>query len=236
MNVAETSDYYGEDMSEDSLEAFIAKCVLPKHWDAATEQYGRKWFGYRFLSPGKCLHLFADRYRRAYAGAKGRGLGRGSLSRIFTNPNFIRMADERHISSLWHAMAHADDIGVPYDFYCTTVFEIADREGWDNVPMPNQIYHERMIWRVKQAWLERLQSGTLVRTSDPYYALANFHQHPWQIEYQDWLLNQALSRPNPKFALAKILFEEPQVLPSRAARTIGVERVVEAKRNATVQT
>lgn len=236
MNVAETSDYYGQEMSEDSLEAFIANCVPPKHWDAATEQYDRKWFGYRFLSPGKCLHLFSDRYRRAFAGAKGRGLGRGNLTRIFTNPNFIRMVDKRYVTSLWHAMAHADDIGVPYDFYCSTIFEFADREGWERLPLPNQMYHSNMVWRVKQAWLERLQSGTLVRTTDPYYALVNFHQHPWQVEYQDWLLNQALSRPNPKFALAKILFEEPQVLPSRAARTIGLERVVEAKRNATVQT
>lgn len=230
MNVAETSEYYGEHMSDDSLEAFVAQCVHPKHWDAATEQYGRKWFGYRFLTPGRCLHLFADRYSRAYKAANGRGRTVSSRSHIFTSANFIRMVDKKYVPGLWHAMAYADDIGVPYDFYCTTVFNIADREGWKRMPLPNQIYHTRMVWQVKQAWEERLSSGVLVRTSDPYYALANCKGHKWQIEYQTWLLDQAMKRPNPKYALAKILFEEPQVLPSRAARIIGIDRVVEARK------
>lgn len=231
MNVSETSDYYGETLSDDALEAFIAQCINPKHWDAATDQYDRKWYGYRFLSPGRSLHLFADRYRRAYMGAKGRG--RGYRAGNYTASNFIRMAEPRNVACLWHAMAHADDMGVPYDFFCSTVFEVADREGWAKMPMPNQIYQDRMLWSVKTAWDERLLSGTLIRTLNPYYALAHYQKHAWQDQYQDWLLAQAMKRPNPKYALAKIMFEEPQVLPSRAAKVIGVERVIEAKRNAT---
>lgn len=228
-SIAHLKGFYGSTMAPETLDAFLARSVKVPDWGVISELYDSKWFGYRFMTPGQTLYMFADRYRRAYTGVIGRSTRRHIKYSTLTAANLITRVNKGQVTGLWKAMCFADAFGIPYDFYCSTVMEMADREGWDSLPQPSQIYHTRFIWQIKQKWEERLKSGTLIRTEAPQYFLSNYEGNAWQDEYMKWLLDQALERPNPKFALAKIMFEEPQVKPSFAANFIDLERITDAR-------
>lgn len=228
--------YYGCEFQPQTLDTFLARNVNPRDWEVIPELYNLKWFGYRFLTPGQCLFLFADRFRQEYGSVKGRPHLKHFKQFGYQRQNMVTRLNRQQLTCLFNAMCYCDSIGIPYDFYCKTVFEHTERQGWDFLPGPHQIYHTSFLIHVSEAWNERLTTGMLIRTKDPYYFLNNYDGHPWQDEYMKWLLDQALERPNPKYALAKIMFEEPQVKPSFAAQFLDVERIKEARRAATIPT
>ena len=235
-NLEYLGGFYGSGFQPQTTDAFLARNIKPQDWEVIPDLYHTKWFGYRFLTPGQCLFLFADRYRQAY----GSVLGRPHLKKFkgtgFQRQDMLTRGSKSHVGSLFRAMCFCDTLGIPYDFYCSKVMEHTERLGWTNLPTPNQIQHTSFIIHVQQEWKERLKLGTLIRTQDPYYFLNNYHGHAWQDEYQKWLLDQALERPNPKNALAKIMFEEPQVKPSFAAKFVDIERIKQARKVATIPT
>ncbi|MCR9222916.1 MAG: hypothetical protein NXH70_02505 [Hyphomonas sp.] len=228
--------FYGSEFQPQILDAFLARNINPRDWQVIPELYNHKWFGYRFLTPGQCLYLFADRFRQEYSSVRGRPKLKNFKQFGYQRQNMITQLNKLVVAQMFNAMCYCDTVGIPYDFYCKTVFERTERLGWSHLPGPNQIYHTSFLWHVKEAWEERLTSGLLVRTKDPYYFLNNYHGHAWQDEYMKWLIDQAMSRPNPKYALAKIMFEEPQVKPSFAAQHISLEHIKEARRVANIPT
>lgn len=228
--------YYGSGFQPQTLDTFLARNVNPRDWEVIPELYNHKWFGYRFLTPGQCLYLFADRFRQAYGSVKGRP---GLIYRRnsgYQRQNMITQLSKRQVTCFFNAMSYCDSLGIPYDFYCKTVFELTERQGWSYLPGPQQIYHTSFLIHVSEAWNERISVGMLVRTQDPYYYLNNYDGHPWQDEYMKWLIDQSMTRPNPKYALAKIMFEEPQVKPSFAAKHVDIEQIKEARRVAIIPT
>lgn len=222
--------FYGAHKAPSTLDAFVARNIKVKDWEPVSDLYNCKWFGYRFLTPGQCLFLFADRYRRAYDGARGRPAYRHIPYKKFSKANVLSLVTKNHVSAMWNAMAFADTLSMPYDFYCKTVIERCERLGYKALPTPAQIYSTEHMWHAKEVWDERLQGGTLIRTASPHYSLTNYDGHAWQDEYMKWLIDQAMERPNPKYALAKIMFEEPQVKPSFAAKHIDLHLIQEAQR------
>jgi hypothetical protein len=223
--------FYGDHFPADSLDAFVARTVKPKDWSVIADLYEKKWYGYRFISPGASLFLFADRYRKAYREVATRMLGRVHMPKWLNedalHPESKHPMSASDISCMWIAMCMADELGIPYDFYCATALAYAHDRGWKYLPKPRQLYSDKMIWEIGEKWKERLASR-ITRTEDPHYSLANYDKHPWQHAYMDFLIKQAMDRDNPNFALASIMFKEPQVLPSYAATKVGVERVKEA--------
>ena len=126
-------------------------------------------------------------------------------------------------------MCIADDNGIPYDFYCKHALEFGDRAGWAKLPTPTQLYSVNMIFAIKEAWKERLGSGVLVTTQNPAYHVDNYEAHPWQNQYQKWLMDQAMRRPNPKYALVKCVVNEPQIIESYVRVRLGADRLEEIK-------
>lgn len=223
--------FFGDHLSPEALDAFLARLVKPEDWSAVSALYDRKWFGYRFMSPGACLFLFADRYRKAYRSIATRLLAKKRLPRFTQedalHPNAKHPLAPADITGLWKAMCIADDAGIPYDVYCTEALEYAHKCGWTYLPRPTQLYSDKIVIAVIEAW--RAKAGDRIhRTADPHYALKNFCDHQWQRDYMDFLIASAMRRENPKFALAAIMFKEPQVKPSYAAAKVGVDLVKEA--------
>lgn len=233
--------FFGSHLSPDSLDAYVARVAKPHDWKLIGTLYERKWFGYRFISPGAGLFVFADRYRTAYKEISGRLLAR-KRTPTFTNedalhPNSRTPMKPADVCGLWMAVCIADDLGIPYDFYCRTAMEIAHRWGWQYLPRPTQMYGDRLVAEIDLAWKLSL-TDRLPRTTSPHYSLKNYCQHPWQHAYMDFLIAAAMARPNPRFALVNVMFDDnPQVLPSYAAKKIGLDLVREvssyAKKRAT---
>lgn len=223
--------FYGDHLSPEALDAFLARIVKPEDWSSVSGLYDRKWFGYRFVSPGASLFLFADRYRKAYRTISARLLARKRLPRFTQedslHPNSRNPLSPADLSGLWNAMCIADDAGIPYDVYCTEALEYAHKCGWKYLPRPTQLYTDKIVIAVTEAWRSK-SADRIHRTADPHYTVKNFCDHPWQLAYMDFLIASAMKRENPKFAMAAIMFKEPQVLPSYAAKKVGVGLVKEA--------
>ena len=224
-------EFYGQTLPVAALDAFVVRAIDQKNWDVAADGYETKWFGYRTLTPGQCLFVFADRYRRALTSVKGRGRGSFALAQ-FKRHNVLTSVSKRYLTGFWSAMAIADSFGIPYDFYCKAAIEYGERKGWRRLPSPTQIYNVDMTFAIKAAWQKRLESGVMVTTANPAFSVAEYEGDPWQDKYMAWLIDQALSRPNPKYSLVKVIFTEPQVTERYARDRLGDDRFEELKKAA----
>ena len=232
-NLEYLGGFYGESLEPASREALLMRHVPTTRWDVLSELYGKKWYGYRFIDPATCLWIFADRFRKASLNTYGRGYTRPVHSHnLFTKNapthrqirmvNMITQIGRQHVSALFTAMCIADDLGIPYDFYCRHACEFYNR-AFKALAMPNKLVTDRVVVEVAEAWQKRLKDGVLLTTADPYYALARFENHPWQVAYQDFLLDQIGERINPKYGIAQVCFKNPQVKPSYAAKRFSID-------------
>jgi len=60
---------------------------------------------------------------------------------------------------------------------------------------------------------------------DPNYLLENYVEHPWQNDFQDWLMGYINHRPRPEIPLAHYLSVEPMLDLDRAREWFGEPRV-----------
>jgi hypothetical protein len=221
-------NYYGANLPPDALEAFVARQVDSKNWHVTSEQYDKKWFGYRTQTPGQCLFRFAEHYRRALGSVRGRGTVSYGMVR-FTQTNALMTLSRRFVTGFWTAMCIADEYGIPYELYCVEALKYGDRLGWKKLPSPTQIYGTNMVYAIKDAWEAKLRDGVMIQTDNPAFSVSEYTGDPWQDEYMKWLIDQALHRANPKFALVKCIFAKPQVTEAYAVERLGRERYEEIK-------
>lgn len=223
-------DFYGNAKTASELDAVIAAYVKPLDFQVFAEQAEKRWFGYRDLHPGTALFLFMDRYTKSFQRFKRRDFGY-NFRPTSTKPFKYFEMEPGVIKSFWSAMALADEFCLPYDFYCDFMFRRAEREGWPRPPRPNQIYASRLVVACK-AEFETLCRDSFVKTRHPFYSKAQYIGHPWQEEYQDFLLASVSARSNPAMALVDVMIRDPQVTPQNASRVLGVQTVKDALYNA----
>ena len=130
-------EYYGTHFKPSMLDAIVARFVPPADMTVYADLVGKKWFGYRHLSPGQSLFLFIDRFSTEFKAAIHKNWGRiirsdasGKINVWNRHPNYIhphkwKEFPKGYMRAFWNAMAHADDAGIPYDFYCKAVIEVA---------------------------------------------------------------------------------------------------------------
>ena len=217
-------DFYGSHLRAVTLDATVLARVKPHNWGDVSTGYETKWYGYRYLSPGQSLFLFADRYRKAVAKVRRdhavSGIG-------LTSVTALAEVSDAQFTGYWTAMNMADVFGIPYDFFCESQINFASRMGHKYMPTPQKMFTDSALYAVKQEW-DKQKVERFIRTEDPHYTVSK-HAGPWQDDYQDYLLNLVEARHSKARALASVVYEKPQVLPSKAAERLGVEVVKEAK-------
>lgn len=217
-------EFYGSNFRPVTLDAFVATRIKKSDLGDIASLYETKWFGYRYLSPGQSLFLFADRYRKSIAKVRRedslRGIG-------MTAANALSTISDNHLTGFWRAMCFADAFGIPYDFFCETQVNSAMRRGLKHPPTPMKMYSDEAIWHVKTEW-EKTRCELFTRTEDPHYTLSE-HEDDWQVQYQEYLLDIIEGRTGKAHALASVIYRKPQVRPSRAAARFGIEAVKDAR-------
>lgn len=244
-NIAEPhlGDYYLDDMSDRQLDGLLAFALNKSDLETARSLFSSKWWDYRFVHPGRCYMLFAHLYGEAveqwrtmfgvnvYAKLKSVGHPiwrteyekRGNVesrAKPVLRPQAFR-------TGIWRAMCFADAHGIPYDRFIQLCFEFAFENQWQHLPLPTALYGTWMISAVLERWEE--EKRNLIRLpKDPRFMASGYTGHPYQDEFQEWLLNLIAARPNPNLPLVQYLARERYLLLSKAVEKFGKERVKEA--------
>lgn len=229
-------EFYGTNLKPSALDAVVARFVPPSDFSLYPELIGRKWFGYRNLSPGQSLFLFMNRFSKEFKDAATRNWGRiyrkdsqGNIKAwqrapLYTKPHKWREFKKGTVRAFWNAMCHADDAGIPYDFYCRTVIEIAAEQGWEHAPGPNQLYHARVASEVKERWESHTRDMT-VYTDHPFFKNTAYCAHDWQKQYADYLIKCIRHRASTTSALYNAMIQNQALPAPLAAKEFGVDSV-----------
>lgn len=200
--------------------------------------YQLKWFDYCFLSPAKATKLFADSYIKAYREAWARHFDRDESARrrgLFKVPSFSApdpSSKERQLlTSLWRARQFADELGVPYDFFCRSAFQFWLDQGPTRLPQPNQLYsaqwRERIAAAVTSTWEERRNSMEMYAKARQFLAAAK-RDTAAQKRYVQWVvdtLRRKHGHPHQiAWAISRNILTEVEALDA-----FGAERIESAR-------
>jgi hypothetical protein len=226
-SIEHLGDFVGAGRSNARVEAFLMGQLAPADMELAAGLYEKRWFDYRFVPLGTSLSYFIHQYHLAYREIVRRFRGK---RRMYQAGPLVDLP-KAHVTGFWRAMCYADEFGLPYDFFILAVMEWADRRGWHHIPLPANLYDDRAVIEVTEKWSQRLQDRFITATA-PEYDLVNYVGHPAQDAYHGYLIQQVRARHVPRFALATVLFERPQLPMQLALDSFGAEMVREAKRTA----
>jgi len=180
-----------------------------------------KWFDYRHLHPTKASILYAQEYLSAYRqGMQTRiDFNRGQYMRPFKG-NFeesLFNISKRDYLGLWKGRQAADEMGIPYDFYCSAAITWAEENCWRYLPRPTQMYSTAMKHAIGDRWEDELEARTILPKRD---ATA----HPDFISYLERQVNR---REHKTFLLHRLIFQD-KVLPDSLARERFGDQCIDA--------
>ncbi len=178
----------------------MQRYIKAKYIKIERELYRTKWFDYRYLDPVQATMLYAAYYEPIYAEQVQRHatteeaqyrkpITLEKLMREIVKPEPTPVA-KSNFSSLFRGRAVADALGMPYDFFLRTSFEVRMR-AWQNsrLPRPQQLYNENFIPRVIEEW-EKHKDQVRLHAKHPAYQAGHFEGTAFQNDYREFLLEQ----------------------------------------------
>jgi hypothetical protein len=161
--------------------------------------YNTKWYDYRRLHPTVATYYFVHCYGGAYRDAIRKAFdARGADYRKGATGDFL---DKGERNTFWKLRQIADGFGMPYrPFLRAAIDYYLDQTGWTHVPRPCHLLAPAPLDAAHAAWQEDCKNR-LQLPADPFFTVEGFIDHPYQVECEAWLIENALSRHNPKFAL-----------------------------------
>jgi hypothetical protein len=220
--------FFGQHMSAAELDAEFLSRLEPSRFANIAELQTTTWYGYRFMHPGLRVFLFTHFYQKAYRKC-AKMLGRRWISPPFMKANPFADSTKAQISGLVMATFTADAHGIPYEFWCDHMMEFALRGEIKHPLQPPQMYNTRYINYVLDKWKERNEAGIYIARA-PQYNVENYVGHPWQDDYQDYLLEIIASKGNKAFWLSRLMHTVPQIHPDKATARFGADVVADAIR------
>jgi hypothetical protein len=198
-----------------------------------------KWFDYCFMSPTRATKLFADCYVDAYraAWAKNFDVAESQSRRgLFKTPSFANprpTAKERRVlTGLWKARQFADELGVPYDFFCRTAFRFVLDAGMKRLPQPNQLYsarwRDRLAEAIRLSWDEQRAANTIFPRL-PQFRLEADRGASAQARHIRWCVDLLKFKHGAPYQIAKLVYQRRALPEVEAIRAFGEERVEQAK-------
>lgn len=219
--------FFGQHMSLRELDAEFLSRVEPNKFKDVSALTECCWYGYRFVHPGLRVFYFSHLYGKAYMRTT-RLLGKRFRAPGFTRANPFQEATKAQITGLITATLTADAHGIPYDIWLDAMMERSIRDGLDKPLLPIQLYQDRYISGVLDAWADRNVSG-LYLAKAPQYRVENYAGHHWQNAYQKYLCDLVAAKGNRAFWCSRLMYEARQLTEENALAYFGREIVKDAE-------
>lgn len=169
--------------------------------------FNTKWFDYRFMHPTLATYLFTHYYLEAYRSqiAARMDVGRAQFAQPIKNlRGEIFKADKREYTALWKARQAADELGIPYDFYCYTLMRETGESLWTRIPRPQQMYSPNLKVKVTERWVEESEAR-IILAKDIYYQAPAYCGAEYQDDYREYLSSLINSRLHPQHLLCSMM-------------------------------
>jgi len=199
--------------------------------------YQSKWFDNRLQHPLDATIAFAEAYRLAYRQTtqSRNDLYIGQNIKVLNVENFLENK-KAIITSIWKARQSADRLGVPYFDYCKLAMKYAIESRWEHLPRPQHLYSLKnrnvevsIVDFISQYWVRRNVAMPHLAEND-FYIAENYESHPYQKEYQFYLIECGKLSNHKEGFLSSIVFEKKHLLMSLAERAFGIDLIKKAER------
>lgn len=196
--------FFGSSLDHFTCEALAIAKIERRALALEPELYERKWFDYRRMHPTLATYLFAHHFNMAYGRFMGEAFDHKKRFMAAFKGKDVMAA--REVRSFWKLRQKADQAGIRYDFFCRHVMQWCMINGWRRPPRPAHAAtnDDMLVWIEGQWQLE--QRAKIQWSKDPHFAASNWCAAPDQIAYENYLLDQIMSKPLPQFALHAALY------------------------------
>lgn len=226
-NSSPFGDYFGHELTALECERLALERIDGKHLAKETKLFESKWFDYRRMHPTQATYLFAFFFDAAHkALIRERVDFRIENWTSFKGKDFLKIKPTEY-HGFWKARQKADELGLPYDFYCNAAIRWADKSLWRRLPRPTQVYSEKIIESITSQW-RVLCEAKIPLPLDGYYSAAAYRGEDEQQRFQRWLCERIDARPNSEMALASHLQLEPWLVREIAEDFFGSAMVARA--------
>lgn len=222
--------------SWETLSSLPIEKVNPKWLKTEPDLYVTKWWDYKMLHPTLATYLYAESFKEAvkhaitirkdlYIGLNFKGLKEKD---VFDNKPVT-------ITGLWKGRQMADELGIPYRFYCFSAFKFAETMNRKYLPTAHNMYstsrwegtEENMVEWIERKWKEK---SVVHIATDDFYLVDNYVGHEYQRQYQLYLINSIKNHPARDFFLSDLIYDRKILLKSLAAKVFGEKDVERTRR------
>jgi hypothetical protein len=197
-------------------DALTVENIPSKYWQREPELYEGKWWDYRMMHPMQATYHFVDAYKRAYKAAFARRSDSEGAKwlKVFAKDDFLEGASSTR-TALWLARQQADEIGCPYDFFCTRAMHYAERRDWAMLPRPQAMYSIKPMFdndltiaqHVERLWASKC-STELMHSGSDFYKTDHFINNIHQRQHRRMLMEYLIRVPNKALMLSTLVYEQ----------------------------
>ena len=200
-----TSDaYFGSALNRLSCEVLAIQYIDRPLLKKETELFGTKWFDYRPMHPTAATYLLAHCYNRAYGHFVGTCMDHSKRFMVaFKGKDFMLT---REAKAFWRLRQKIDSLGIRYDFFCRHAMNWFGEAGWTQPPRPCHLTgNPDALIHVANEWANECRAKVQFAQS-ARYSVSKYVGGVDQQAYEEFLIEQIMQRPNPKYALDSAMY------------------------------
>lgn len=219
------------DMSTEEMDSVVIDAVPRELLTREPDLMRSKWFDYRILHPWQATAIFLEAYRSEHGWImrKREDFTTHWFKRGITLAR-LHNAKPGQMVSVWKARQAADSIGAPYDFYCRSLLDWAEKRNWENLPRMNQLYSDDHIAVSKEMWEDGKRYRLRTATEPCFHRDAG--DEWYQRDYRLFLVEQVRMRSCPEFSLATLVYQHEHLSERDVVQHFGESALRQARRAA----
>ena len=217
-------EYVGSFKSSEQYSLNVLLSIDAKLTHGESDLFVTKWWDYKRLHPMDATFIFAHYYAEQMKTEMNRrkGHNRRGYYKALKSPSLLKCS-KKEITGIWKARQKADELGIPYDFYCAAATKYADKFKWKHLPRPWQMYgqsskyvgeewYKTMVQYITDAWAERTAAEPQF-SKDDFYKIENFSKHVYQVRHQLAVLTYIDTLQSKHIAMYSFIHKDKILIP-----------------------